>query len=110
VEPIEEYLRKRDTAESALNEVDAIIRQLTQAVDKLKGDAWKSQNWPGRPPISMQQAAKIGSTNPYQISDWPSLQAVTDKVNAYFTAVSEADAALQKVDSHRRPQLPGPPY
>lgn len=110
MEPIEEYLRKRDTAVSALNEAEAIIRQLTQAADKLKGDAWKSQNWPGRPPISMQQAAKIGGTNPYQISDWPSLQAVTDKVNAYFSAVGEADAALQKVDSHRRPQLQAPPY
>lgn len=98
--PIEEYLAKLDTVKNARAGIENIVEQLVHAARELQGDGWKSQNWPGMQ-LSIQHAAQVRTTRT-PLPDWPTLQAVTDKANAYFRAVSEAEAALALVDpSHR---------
>jgi len=105
MEPIAEYLAKLDNVTNARDEVEKIIGQIVHAAHVLQGNGWKSQNWPGMPSFSMRHAARV-TTSRTPVSDWPPLQAVTDKANAYFLAVNEAEAAFELVDPSRRSALP----
>jgi hypothetical protein len=109
MEPIEQYLKKVEVAREAQDRVNKLFARLLAETGRLQKN-WKSQLWPGRGGISMNHAAKIGATSQTPLPPWPTLELVTESVNAYSEAVRQAEAALEAVPMRDRGQLPQPPY